>query len=422
MKILLLNDNSALPNWGAQATTHLLLEVLRSIPGGEVESIPHEWLTRHHRRLRFAGPGSRFVIRSPAPGYKGAIVRRLSTPVEVFPKTADDFEYWADEWIAGRGGPQGTEFLTLVQNADVVVYNGENSIYRNTGEGIHGLFLTWVAKTRMGKPTCIVNHTAHLDDILPVMPAMVKLVYPKLDLVAVREPRSLANLKEHGISNAVLFPDIVFAHDPRNTEQDTVDTWLRRVGIGSQPYFCLSGSGLLMSMPRAEWDGRVVEIVRGLQSVIPNGVLLAKDPWCFGLQEVARRTGAAYFGPEHEFQELWPLFERASFLVTGHFHYAIMSAMVGCPFVPLSVNNHKMRGVCEHLGWHLTEPHDATWLDSCRDLIVEQSRDLATRRNELSKRLLERSSLMRREVWPLAERVGRIASSPIDELQVGSEQ
>ncbi len=413
MKILLINDNSALPNWGAQATTHCLLRVLWSIPGAETAAIPHEWLTRLHRMVRIPGLRSSSIVRNDALGFAGPIVRRVSTPIDFFPQVADDFDFWADEWLAGRGGPQAAEFLSMARDADIVVYNGENSIYRNTGEGRHGLFLMWIAKTRLQKPTCIVNHTAHLDEVLPVMPAIVKLVYPELDLVAVREPRSLDNLKDHGIRNAVLFPDIVFAHDPDTTDSEPVDRWRREVGLGDDPYFCLSGSGLLMSMARPTWDGEVAELVRALQTLVPRAVLMAKDPWCAGLEEVARRTGAAFFGPEHGFPELWPLLERASFLVTGHFHYAIMGAMVGCPFVPLSVNNHKMQGVCEHLGWHLTEPFDATSLATCRNGIVNEVRRLLDERPEMSSQLAVRSAEMRTEVWGLAERIAELGRGAI---------
>jgi polysaccharide pyruvyl transferase WcaK-like protein len=158
-------------------------------------------------------------------------------------------------------------------------------------------------------------------------------------------------------------------------------------------------------MPKESWDGEVAGLVRALETLGPQAVLLAKDSWCQPLEEVARRTGSVFFGPKHAFAELWPLLAGASFLVTGHFHYAIMGAMVGCPFVPLSVNNHKMHGVCEHLNWHLTDPFDATSLATCRSKIVSEAKRLLDERSEMSARLSLRSVEMRTEVRRLGSRI-----------------
>lgn len=299
----------------------------------------------------------------------------------------------------------------MLGGADVVLYNGENSIYRNTEEGCHGLFLLWLAKTRLGKASCIVNHTAQLNDFRPIMNGMVQLVDPVLDLVATREPCSLRNLQGLGVRNAILFPDVVFAEDPAEMQSDAFERWRREVGLGEQPYFCFSGSGLPVSAPGPGRDGAAGELVRAIQQLGLRPVLVARDPHCLFLEEVARRVGGVYFGPEHEFAELWPLFRGASVLVTGHFHYVIFGAGVGCPFVPLSTNNHKMRGVCELLGWHRTEPFDITWLRSCAADVVKEAAWVLENRQRLSAHLLQRTAVLRSEARGLGERVAEIARS-----------
>ena len=408
MRILLINDNSAHVNWGAQASPQALVRILTAaLPGCTVTALPHAWLTRRYRRMR-APLGGRLVTEGSR-RWVGPVERKCSMPVQFFPEVADDFDFWADEWLAGRGGPQGDEFLELAGLADLVVYNGENSIYRNTPEGCHGLFLLWLATTRMSKPTCLVNHTADLNEVRPIMNAMVKLVYPRLDLVAVREPCSLACLQGLGIMNAELFPDVVFAQQAGDFPTDRVVAWRQQHGLEGQPYFCLSASGLPVSMPRGEWDGEVAALVRDLQQTGARAVLVAKDPWCLFLEDVARRTDSLFFGPEHEFHDLWPLFESASFLVTGHYHYVIFGAMVGCPFIPMSVNNHKMRGVCEHLSWHRTIPFDATFLRSCRTEIVGEAHRLREDRLNLSKHLVERAAVLQGEARRLGQRVAEVA-------------
>ena len=408
MQILLINDNSAHINWGAQASPPSLTAILaQGLPGVAITALPYSWLTRRYRRLRI--PGEPRLFRCGQ--FRGVrpILHRMSVPVHVFPDVADDFDYWADEWMGGRGGPQGEEFLSLAETADIVVYNGENSIYRNTFEGCNGIFLLWLTKTRLGKPSCIVNHTAQLNDVRPIMSGMVKLVYPELDLVAVREPCSLANLQELGISNAELFPDVVFAQRPCDFPTDRTKAWRAQRGLEDLSYFCLSASGLPVSEPRDDWDGEVAALVRDLKTAGLQAVLVAKDPWCLHLEEIARRTDSLFFGPEHDFHDLWPLFEGASFLVTGHYHYVIFGSMVGCPFIPMSVNNHKMRGVCEHLSWHRTTPFDATFLRSCRKEIVNEAKRLRDGRSALSAQLKQAAAGLHGEALRLGSRVAEIS-------------
>lgn len=408
-KILLINDNTAHVNWGAQASPPSLIKILReAMPACTIQALPHAWLTRSYRQLH------RWLGGSISPLSQQRLIRsvqiRCSESVQLYPEVADDFEYWADEWMCGHGGPPEEEFLKLAGDADLVVYNGENSIYRNTPEGCHGIFLLWLAKTRLGKPCGIVNHTAQLNDVRPIMSGMARLVFPVLDLVAVREPCSLANLQALGIGNAECFPDVVFVQQPGDFSRDRTDQWLRQYGLGDQSYFCLSASGLPMSMPRGTWDGEIAALVQDLKSATGlQAVLVAKDPWCLPLEEVARRTGSLFFGPEHEFWDLWPLFEDASFLISGHYHYVIFAAMVGCPFIPLTVNNHKMKGVCRHLRWRRTDPFDATMLRACRAEIAAEAKELRADRLGLSAHLLERSTSLRREALQLGERVAGVA-------------
>lgn len=408
MRLLLINDNSAHPNWGAQATPYALTRLLRkALPGVEITALSWDWLRRQHSSLRLF-PFRDVIVRDDR--WKGLkpLLHRVSTRREFYPTIADDFDAAADEWMKGRGGPDGDEYLELARAADIVVYNGENSIYRRTIEGCHALFLLWLAKTRLQKLATIVNHTAELNDVIPTMNAMVRLVYPALDLASVREPCSLRNLQEIGVGNAVLFPDVVFAEAPGEVGDDAFERWRNRVGLDDRPYFCLSASGLPMSAPRSSWDGAVGDLVRAIQSLGVRPVLLARDPHCQFLEEVARRVGGIYFGPEHHFRELWSLFRGAAFSVTGHFHYIIFGAMVGCPFVPMTNNNHKVRGVCELLQWHRTEPFDATWLKRGQAEMVAEARHILSERDELSRGLIEKSNRLRSDVMKLGERIAEI--------------
>ena len=398
-RLLLLADNSDQNNWGAQATPYAIRRILKGAdPAIEIDALSYGWLTQRQRVVD-RGPVQGKVFPQP----KNSLLAWLSGPIsglaEYFPQMADEFERQGDEWAAGRGGTIASEFEAALSRCDAVVYNCENAMYRNSLAGTRALFLLWYAKTRLGKPSGVINQTAMISHMpVPLMPGMVKLVYPILDLVLAREPASWKDLRDFGIQNAKLAPDVVFYCDESDFVDAPVAAWKGRVGLGPQDYFCFGASSLPMDKPAGGRDGAVVKLVAELKRATGKQcVLLAKDAHCQFLSEVAARTGSIFFGPEHSFRELWSLFRDASFQVGGHFHYIIMGAMVGCPYIPLSTNNHKTDGVNEHLRWHRRDCFDATALSFCSAAIVAEAKNLVADREALSAHLLLRTGELRRE-------------------------
>jgi len=374
VKILVVNDNSDHPNWGAQATPLALRRILNArIPGCEIRALSWAWI-RMAMRSPKVWPFKQWQIRLDAIPHMVYAMGKLTRPVENYPRVSDDFDWFADQWVTGQMGEVADEFMALARWADVVVYNGENNLFRNTLEGCRSLFLVYLAKTRLGRPVCSLNHTVHITGVRPIMKAMIQKVLPTLDLVTTRELRSHRALEEMGVKNAKSGADVVFALAEEQQARERVGLWLNESGLGGKPFACVSASGLPTSRPKGEYDGTFTDLVRQLgQTLSMPIVLVARDPSLQYLEEVARRTGSRFFGPEHHLTELWPLFREASVAVTGHFHYAIIAAASGCPFVPLSVVNHKMSGLCEQLGWARTEPFDITWLEPIIDDICSEA-------------------------------------------------
>ncbi len=91
-----------------------------------------------------------------------------------YPAVADQFEAVAEDWLRGRGGPGADELLHRFEGADLVVLNGEGSVYRTNLSAIRELFIAWFCKRQMGIPTVFVNATVHLTDVMPILPAMVR--------------------------------------------------------------------------------------------------------------------------------------------------------------------------------------------------------------------------------------------------------
>ncbi len=174
----------------------------------------------------------------------------------------------------------------------------------------------------------------------------------------------------------------------------------------------MSASGLPVSRPRGEWGGAYTSLVGQVQQRTGlRAVLVARDRPCQFLAESARRTGAVFFGPEHHFTELWPLLRQAAAVVTGHFHYAIIAAIGGCPFLPLSANNHKMAGLCTMLGWEPVEPFDVTDLLSCSQAVVDRLLDVLSERPRHSEHLASRAETLRARVGELPGRIQDVMES-----------
>ena len=393
MKVLLVNDNSDHPNWGAQATPLALRHILQAgIPDCEFRALSWAWIRMDLRSPRIL-PLKGLQFRLDAIPHLTYPIGKLTRPVEIYPGVSDDFGWFADEWVAGRMGRVAEQFLSLARWADVVIYNGENNLFRNTLEGCRSLFLMFLAKTRLGKTVCSVNHTVHITGVRPIMKAMIQTVLPDLDLVTTRELRSQRMLEGLGVTNARSSADVVFALGEERRARQDVDSWIQRSGLGGTPYACVSASGLPTSRPRGEYDGTFTELVRRLERTLGMPiVLVARDPSLQYLAEVAKRANSRFFGPEHHLTELWPLFRQAAVTVTGHFHYAIVAAISGCPFVPLSVVNHKMSGLCEQLDWQRTEGFDITRLEPVIDDICSEARAVVDEGDELRTKLASRAS------------------------------
>ncbi|HUF78874.1 MAG TPA: polysaccharide pyruvyl transferase family protein [Thermoanaerobaculia bacterium] len=408
MKVLLLNDTRDHDNWGSRACAEGLLAILeRELPGAEISSIPSAWTTR---RYRVASPrfGGRIY---PGTSRWRQVYRRFSRDFHFLPAVADDFEPAAVAWLSGRAGPDARGFLEAVSKVDAVLFNAEGSTYRANDSAIKCLFALWLAKTRLGVPAVFLNGTVHLTGVDPVLPAIARKTFRAIDRVAVREPRSLANLRSYAPEvRGELVPDSVFQFEPAVAERASAGYRSWRERLGGRPYFCLSLSMLLSAQPGYLAFGArgsaLAELVRSLLEVVPQGVLMARD----GMDQrivraVAAETGCHVFGPEHGYPDLAALLGGAAFAVSGRYHHLIFATLTGCPALALRTTSHKVDGLCELLGGELGRPFDATDLFSEAPAIVARARALAEDRPARSAALLERAAELRARTSRLGELV-----------------
>jgi polysaccharide pyruvyl transferase WcaK-like protein len=383
--IVLLNDCRDQINYGANALVDGLIAILfERVPNATIVPIPSHWLI------------------DPAGGF-GAFVNNgagLRQPRATFPTVADQFEAVADAWLEGRGGPGAQVFLSPLDGADVVVLNGEGSIYRTNLSAIRELFLAWLAKERLGIPTVFVNGSSHLTDVMPVLPAMVRKTFPRLDAVAVREAPSLRNLEEYvpGIA-AQLFPDSAFFFTPDDARA-THAVQVIREQVGADPYFCFDPGTMPMD-DRAHEGSALHQMISRLKRVAPRAVFVASGPADRYIERIARETNSMYVDDLVDYREWMALVADAQFLVTGRYHNAILAAIVGCPSIAFGSTSHKVHGACEMLDGLVGSPYDGTDLRPRLDAIEDQARLYADRRADLRDQLQEVCARRHSEVLEL---------------------
>jgi Polysaccharide pyruvyl transferase len=386
-RVVLLNDCRDQVNFGAGALVDGLLVILgRCLPGATVVPIPSHWLlSLNVDRGVFVDDG-----------------RGLTQPGPTFPAVADQFETVATEWTEGHGGDGAQEFLARFEGADLVVLNGEGSLYRTNPSAIRELFLAWFARERLGIPTVFINGMVHLTHVVPVLPAMVRKTFSVLDAVTVREPCSLRNLRQYAPEvDAVVVPDSAFVF----TAEDASSTPTVRsvkAQIGDTPYFCFDPGPMPMDHRSSNQSGLHQMLIR-LMSVAPRAVLVSSGPADSYVREVAADTGSIYVDSLRDYREYMALVADAQFVASGRYHNPILAAIVGCPSITFASANHKVHGACEILDGILGSPYDGTDLRSQMGAIEDRARMYVTNRTEFGGRLIDVCRRRRTEAFQLGE-------------------
>ncbi len=379
-RVLLLNDTRDQNNWGSVALTEALLAILkRACPEMELRGIPSISL---------------WSSRSPS----GATTM-------VLPEFADDYEETAAVWQSGRGGPEAESFITRVQWADLVIYNGEGSIYRRNHSAVKALFMSWYARKILGKPCAYLNGGLHLTHVEPFLPPMARRTLLELDAVTIRESWSLKCAEEFvpGLE-AELLPDSVFyyAWDPTAAPVQTRAP--RDLAPGS--YFCVAGGQMPHSLVRGK-DAPLCRLIRALQAKGLNAVIVAREEEDQYLARIAEMCESRFYGHELGVGEVLGVLRSAALQLTGRYHHFIFGTLWGVPSIGFSAMSHKVQGLAEWFGPLLKPVRNSTMLG------MEWEETMAQAESYLAGgiALRERIALRARELGELTQRYGAIAAS-----------
>jgi polysaccharide pyruvyl transferase WcaK-like protein len=350
--LLLFNDCSDQVNYGAEALVAGLIRILETaMPGHTLRLVPSHW------------------VMDPEEGWQRYFHPGLSLvqPDALWPEVADQFEFVADEWLAGRGGPGVNAYLKALTGVDVVILNGEGSLYRTNFSAVRELFVAWFAKTRLGIPTIFMNGLVHLTGVVPILPAMARKTFGVLDAVVVRDPWSLRNAQEFlpGVP-VTLIADSALALSPAIDKPGAgVEALFRQ--LGNTDFFCFDPGPMPIDYKFGNRSS-MYRLILEMKHMVPQAVIVANNPvgWPM-LKQLAADTGSVYLEYQPKYQDLMSVLARAKFQISGRLHNTILGALVGCPVISIGSTSHKVHGVCELLGFDL--PYDGTDLWSSMERI-----------------------------------------------------
>ncbi|MCH8274339.1 MAG: polysaccharide pyruvyl transferase family protein [Armatimonadetes bacterium] len=314
-RILLLMDNRQDPNWGSQATTHALVDLLRRYhPGAEVRGLPRA-------AARPRGTVQRRVCEVLAPGLA----------------TAGRWEGWTARLVLDL---LTSSWRHQIEWADLIVVNGEGTLHhqRQTRRWMPVIAaLPFMTKAPVWVVNCSVEVRGSRSE------SLFKSALSKAERIAVREPVSGRELREMGLK-AEDAADCAFLTEP-STEQK-VDAILKKVGI-SGPFAVMTGTAVVR-----RWDPATQSrLARRLLDSGRSVLYAASTPGDLtNYRRLTARTPLPLVThKEATFQELMGVLGRADLLIGGRFHLLILAALSGTPFVAVPSNTHKTAGLMEML-------------------------------------------------------------------------
>lgn len=422
MNVYLVNETTSSSNWGCRGTTTALRRLVERHGGTVADTLSlHDIHAQPPVLSRLPGVSedvARFVSR--VGGFEeralgvlnlvpGASRRETWTRYETVRSRWDPLPLRFEQYEPAARRVLDGEFFTgvreSIRESDLVLINGEGSIYDRRRKGRALLFIAYLAAEHLGRPVALVNHTADVHD--PVVHEIAANVYPLLDDVVCREPRSARRCARFlpDPPEAYLGADAAFTYEPIDDQtawrtvagrEGYFDIWPdSAAGFDpTEPYVCVGGSSIYNRPDRPGFDPvpGFARLCERLERRIGPVVLTAS---CRSDAEILRPVAETHslplFGPRTPVQQAVDVLGNAAAYVGGRWHPSVYAATGGTPAVTLTANTDKTAGLVELLG--LDAPtFDALALEDEIDDIVAVTREYVERGSELRSAVSARAS------------------------------
>ncbi len=232
------------------------------------------------------------------------------------------------------------ERFKKIDQADLVILNGNGLICDLFwGDMWWLLFEAYLAK-KLGKNVIAVNQTVDVTD--PMGKDVLKNVYNRLDMVAVREQYSLQYLAQLGLEEPapVLAPDCAFLVEP--ADENRIQAICRTEGITGEEI------GLILRGDTDNDPQLWVDIVNDIQETFQREVLFVST--C-ARQDRPLADKIAQSAPLRQLQHLYSchdmigLYQKLPMIISERYHANVFAIIAGTPVLPLRGNTAKTHGL-----------------------------------------------------------------------------
>lgn len=427
LKIFFISDNRDNPNWGCRATSQELINIVDKYVGTEYQmkvvgaSDIHNYRPYYH--LKNMGFLDGMI-------HKLANHRRSTNKIVFFaqsvfnifysiigppiffadsvPRNFSDMKHLAK--LVSKRKILKKE-LDMIEWADLVICNGEGSVYGDERKGKYNLFLLYVAKKLFGKQTFMINHMfdPKSSDLIDIS----KEIYPSIDFIAFRDEVSLKKYNELDLEKrAVFIPDAAFNYGPSPDSivqhilgnPQYIDTFWGGNNNWSgfkKPFVVLGGSSRLTKggLPKGYSSKR--SFLKLVEKIREIGVSVVLSQPCEGdtfMKKVALIAEAPLISIETPTQLAIDFVSGASCYISGRYHPMILSLVSGTPTIAMTSNSHKTKSLHDIVGLEDEPYFEIEHLEEQVGQIVERLKKIIAEeesyRDRISKKVVENRSLI----------------------------
>lgn len=253
--------------------------------------------------------------------------------------------------------------IKTIQDAAIVVINGEGTIHDLRAAPRALLYLAHISKFFLNKHVEIINHSAYPKDS-PILSAdflrnfsfekeeidselkearkIYKRIYGELDFVAIREPFSQAEMENIGISSTLSFDCLpLYIRDHYQNQKEVNEKCLV---IGGSVAFSESGAEYL-----CRYLEKMVQSGFQVKVLIGAAAFPSQDDRLF-VHFLEKHCKAPFELIVASSMEEWlDTINHATLFVSGRFHHSIAAFCLNTPFIALNSNTHKVHAICSYL-------------------------------------------------------------------------
>lgn len=272
---------------------------------------------------------------------RGYFVNYISVQVthglECYPETGDQF---LDAGFFKRFRQANVSLVAALNEADIVVVNGEGTLHRLSKGAMSLLYMIYLARS-MQKRVYLINHSCFPmgDTSRGEFDLIYRAALSGLEDIVVREPLSALFYEAHSITSRQGFdslPLFIGRHDMLNLRTDGVD------------------EGKIVLCGGIAYDQKLVAAISRILAGLGSGHnfeflvggkanLAMEDPDVFKQFE---RTGLNLKLKEAETFEQWcRTIASAELVVSGRFHYTVAAMSMAVPCISFPSNTPKVEGI-----------------------------------------------------------------------------